>query len=877
MDCHRRPEEGKETLKLIDKALKVVGLGNARRFPPPTLHAIADGLLITSTKAEAWFVLGTSNSDTQTEANSDAELSRVIATCRKAISGRWCHLKIVWSRTDGETYEDEELDRIDSSDARARHIAARALRIDELDLPERVLLLGVEIETDRTRPEIAAAKTTALDAIGADARGVRRKELAYLLGIAQKIGRTLQQSDLRARLAPAELIAWGIGREMHRDAIAPRYGGIISGARLATLSRCRVEPWPDHLRFYDASGEMTAASAVITLSAFPEEMEVPGDGEWLKTLAEITRIDDDGVEIPVIADGSVRFRQLDTAESRKKVSETRRSAKEQRKSAEKASTGDVPQDITDTEDLMEQLDSELKSGGLSLVESHPRLVVTADSREELENRVEAVLAHYANIGITGEVSADEQRELWLETLMGDSVRVDDLGHVQDAAGFFGSWFWGGAAVGSKAGPAIGYLTGSTPGIVRNDITAGARRGDATTTFFGGRSGRGKTTAIMLSLLDAVADGAWATMLDFKGDSAGVVTTAQRLGFPASLVTIGAEHSGAADLFPALRASAEERDSAPLAVARQIALLAPPHLSHVAETAALAAANEVAKGPNPTTWAVVNVLAESEDSNRRELGQALLEIAATGLGATVCGPPSGTSALSQKPGLWVTQMPGLKLPSAETSPDSWDTTQRISLACMRGFIAHATAMSGSHELRALAKVIAIPEVHRLLRVADGRDFLDQTARMGRAFYTNLVLDSQDVHGVRSIEGLVEALSTVFMFQLTSPSQQDAAAELLGLPMGPDSRDLIRDIGMSGDPEKPIRHGHCIMRDYMENTATVQWDAPDAETLEELSTNPDATALPRRDVEPDDIAPEDEDDEAADETADEYADEYAPQGV
>src|SRR5699024_6654979 len=166
-----------DTLKLIDKALKVVGLGNARRFPPPTLHAIADGLLITSTKAEAWFVLGKSNSDTQTEANSDAELSRVIATCRKAISGRWCHPRIVWSRTDGETYETDELDRIDSSEARARHIAARALRIDELDLPERVLLLGVEIETDRTRPEIAAAKTTALDAIGADARGVRRKEI----------------------------------------------------------------------------------------------------------------------------------------------------------------------------------------------------------------------------------------------------------------------------------------------------------------------------------------------------------------------------------------------------------------------------------------------------------------------------------------------------------------------------------------------------------------------------------------------------------------------------------------------------------------------------------------------------------------------------
>lgn len=851
----------------------MIGLGNARRFPPPTYHAIADGLLITSTKAEAWFVLGTSNSDTQTEANSDAELSRVIATCRKAVSGRWCHLKIVWSHTDGQSYEQDELGRIDSDEARMRHVAARALRIDELDLPDRVLLLGVEIETDRTRPEIAAAKTTALDAIGADARGIRRKELAHLLGIAQKIGRTLQQSDLRARLAPAELIAWGISREFHRNPVAPRFGGIISGARLATLTRSRVEPWSDHLRFYDSAGNLSTVSAVVTLSAFPEEMVIPGDGEWLKTVAEITRIADDGEELPVVTDASVRFRALDKAESRKKVTDTRQLAKEQRKSAANASTGDVTSDVTDTEALMEELDGELKGGGLSLVESHPRLVVSADTYDDLQARVDAVIAHYANIGISAEVSADEQRELWLETLMGDTLRVDDLGHIQDAAGFFGSWFWGGAAVGSQNGPAIGYLTGSTPGIVRNDITEGARRGDATTTFFGGRSGRGKTTAIMLSLLDAVADGAWATMLDFKGDSAGVIATAQRLGFPAELTRVGSDHSGAADLFPALRASAEERESAPLAVARQIALLAPPHLSHLAETLALAAANEVARQPDPTTWAVCNLLADSDDPHRKELGQHLLEIAQTGLGATVCGKPTGHTALRQEPGLWVTQMPGLKLPSVATSPDTWDTTQRISLACMRGFIAHATAMSGSQQLRNMPKVIAIPEVHRLLRVADGQDFLDQTARMGRAFYTNQLLDSQDVSGVASIEGLVEALSTVFIFQLTSPKQQDAAAEILGLPVGPDSRSLIRDVGMSGDPEHPIRHGHCIMRDHMERTATVQWDAPDAETLAELSTNPDATAAPKHDAEPDDLAPEpeaDDDDEAT-------AAEYATQGV
>lgn len=847
-------------MKLFDKALKFVGLSSSRRWPTPSYHAIADGLVVTATKAEAWFTLGTSNTDTQTEAASDDELDRVIATCNKVLANKWCQVKVVWSKIDADQYEAEELERgerenIPNTQSRRDHIRARAQRIGDLDLPDRVLLLGVEIDSARGRPETAALVTEAQDAFGFDARGVRRKEIAYLMGLAQKIGRTLQHSDLRARLAPAELLAWDIARSNLRETVAPRHGGIIAGARLATLTQGRVEPYSDHLRFFGPDGTLTGFGAVLALSTFPEDMQVPGDGEWLKTLSEITQIADDGTEEPVIADGSVRFRPMDQSESRKKVNEVRTSAKEQRKSAENSSTGDVPQSIEDTEAIMGELDEQLRNGGLSFVEHHPRIFVTADTRDELSAKVDAIESHYAQIGIQASVSTDEQRELWLETLIGDSVRVDDLGHISDSVGFFGSWFWGGAYVGARSGPCIGYLTGTTPGLVRNDITGGHKRGDATTTLWGGRSGRGKTTAIMLSLLDAAADGAWATMLDFKGDSGGVVDTAHRLGIPAELTRIGGdEHSGAADVFRAMLRDPEQAASAPLQAARQINLLAPKTLKDIAETVALAAANKIAKTAEPSMWAVVQELLSSEDSRTTQLGQALLEMSRTGLGATVLGPPTENDALRREPGLWVIQMPGLQLPSAETSPDDWDATQKLSLAVMRGITAHSTAMSSSHQLRSLSKVIAIPEVHRMLRVSDGRDFLDTIARMGRAFGTDLVLDSQDVVGVASMEGLVEQLSTVFIFQLTSKFQQDAAAELLHLPPSEDTRKLIRDIGR-GDAEEPIRHGHCIMRDYNENAATMQWDFPDAQTMRELSTDSTATGAPDRDVEPDDLEPDD----------------------
>lgn len=871
-------------MKLFEKALKFVGLDNSRRWPAPAYHAIADGLVVTATKAEAWFMLGTSNTDTQTEAVSDDELERVIATCTKVLANRWCHLKIVWSKVDADQYEADEIARgeregIPDTEARRKHIRARAQRIQDLDLPDRILLLGVEIDTNRGRPEVAAIASDVQDAIGFDAKGVRRKEISYLMGLAQKIGRTLKQSDLRAQLAPAELLAWDIARSNLRETVAPRHGGIISGARLATVARGRVEPWPDHLRFYGSDGRLSGYGAVLVLSSFPEEMEVPGDGEWLKTLCEISQITDDGTEEPVIADASVRFRPMDQRESRKKVKDVRTSAKEQRQSAAKSSAGDVPEDVEDTEALAESLDKALKGGGLAFVEHHSRIFVSAPTWEELDARVDAVESHYAQIGIQASVSEDEQRELWLETLIGDAVRVQDLGHICDTVAFYGSWFWGGAHVGARTGPCIGYLTGSTPGLVRSDLTSGHKRGDATTTFFGGRSGRGKTTAIMLSLLDAAADGAWATMLDFKGDCGGVVTTAQRLGIPSGLITVGGQqHSGAGDIFRAMLRDPEQASSAPLRAAAQIKLLAPSHLSDIAETVALKAANRIAQSANASTWAVVQELVNDSDPRTAELGDALLEMSRTGLGATVLGQPTDSDALRREPGLWVIQMPGLELPSVETSPDEWTATEKLSLAVMRGFTAHSTAMSSSHQLRSLSKVIAIPEVHRMLRISDGRAFLDSVARMGRAFGTDLVLDSQDIVGVAAMEGLVEQLSTVYVFQLTSAPQQDAACELLHLPVSRDSRKLIRDIG-KGDSEHPIRHGHCIMRDFNEDAATVQWDFPDAQTMAELSTDSSATGAPAREVEPDDLDDEDQDtdtDTALDEDT-EPVEEREPEGA
>src|SRR5690625_5292547 len=171
------------------------------------------------------------------------------------------------------------------------------------------------------------------------------------------------------------------------------------------------------------------------------------------------------------------------------------------------------------------------------------------------------------MGITVGDGADDQKDLWLETLPGDHVRVNDLRHVADAELLFGSLFWGGSAVGPDEGPVQHWLTGSTPGFTRFDVTRSSRERDATTVAQFGLSGRGKSLAGLLMMLEQAFMGGWGLLLDFKGDMTGVVNVADEYGLPHSRTVIDENASGSLDLFGALA----DRDSAKEAVARLLQL------------------------------------------------------------------------------------------------------------------------------------------------------------------------------------------------------------------------------------------------------------------------------------------------------------------
>lgn len=830
-------------MRTAQRISNLLGLGGERGGPPPQYAALADGLIITETHAEAWLTLSSANTDLMSVADRDAQLDQADQALGRVLAGHDCHLRVLWSPLRADDYLHEAAGFFSAGDWEA-WAQMRVRRLEQIGMDTRHLLLGVRL-ADRTGPVRQAGARAVRGALGTGAPPVSRRELAGLSGQMRTLVRRLEVSPWRAEPAPVEALAWLVAREQHRTAPlpAPR-DGAITGAQIATLTRGRIEPFPDHLRIVGADGATAAWSAVLTMPGFPAALDTPGGGEWLRSLSEITYVppagdDEAGTRpVPVSPEASVRFRVLPKRDALRKVDRARKSAKEQRRSASQQSAGDPGRDIEATEAEMAELKVAISRDGVDLVDDHPRIVVTStESLEDLRARVDAVVAHYAGADIEVVTGEDEQRELWCEMQPGDRVRVPDVGHTRDVTALSASWFWGGARVGDTDGPIVGFLTGSTPGVVRLDVTAGSDAGDATTTAFLGRSGRGKSTAVAMCCLDAAFRGAFALILDFKGDLGGVVDAAAAHGLPARLVQTTSKFAGSADLFTLL----EGHEAAQVEVPAQLTIAAPPHLrARGAETPITRAVNAVIRGGGtPSTWRVVEYLRTMDDALGRETGEALYELAQTGLGAPFMGRPAeGTPLLTPEPGVWVVQMPGLSLPDAATHMDQWNPLQRLSVALMHSMLAYGVTTAGRRDLRGMRKVLAVPEVHVLTATRQGQAFLSYIARVGRALGTALLLDSQDAVALARIVGVVEQLRTVVGFQLTTEEEQNALCGLLGLPANAHTCAMIQAIGRL--PSGAVRHGHSIIRDAQWDAATAQWDIPSAELLAMLDTSPKASA-------------------------------------
>lgn len=827
----------------LESFRNTLGLNAERSAPMPIHELITDGLLFTQTAAEAWFTVGVQNLDTASETAWDASLDSVKRAVLLAAGERECMLRVMWSEYSGAEYVESVKD-LYAAEGWGRGLEwaqAYGAKIDALNLPRRTVMLGIKL-ADRTSATKRLMRR-AEGATGFTPDPVPDAEIADNMAMARKMQKVLGASPLAVELASAEQIAWMLTRESGRAKAKIPTRGTVQGAALGHLLSSKMMPYPDHVQLLDEHGETVLWKAILPVVSVPEELTAPGNADWLEILSRIVKVQEvpseygiDFVQVPVRADVSVRFHAMTRQSARKTVNSARKLAKEQRRSAAKQSAEEPPEEILEAEAANAQLLTEINKGGTFLVEQSTRVIVTGTSREDLEDNVEAVIAALADEDIILARGEDEQRDLWLENVPGDVRRVTDLNHVQTDNAFFGSFFWAGSQCGDEEGGMSGFVHGTTVDLFRSSVLSAGERGDTTSVLFAGRSGRGKTTAMMLEILSNMMERpSWCAMFDWKGDTGGAALVAQRFGIPASVVELGSAHSGAADLFRSL-----PLEDAPDAVQSMLMLQAKePQLAAIAPSASLRYALEEAENAAvPSTWGVIQRMSKSEDPRVQQFAAYLGDLAKTPIGRIVMGPPTGEVGFTADPGLRIVQAAGLSIPAAEIPLTEWDGKQRLSVALIQGITGVALRMSSAKDLRSMRKAVAVPEVHILLRATGGANFLDQVARMGRAYNTSLLYDTQDCTSILSMPGLVEQLHGVRLFQFVSTAQQDAGAELLGLGPSPELQARILALGLDETDSRKTAKGRALVRDSAGQVAEVQFTFPSDEVQALLSTDPNA---------------------------------------
>lgn len=818
---------------MLNKLHSLLGASPALSQPAPHYQLITDGLVVAERRAQAWFDLAPTSTQMNTSEESDVQLYLAIAAAKRVLADYTCQIKIVWSLTESTEYVE---DAQDFTLPQAMEWAwSRAQSIDSWALPKRHVLLGVDLE-ERTDPLIVRAINQAASWVNSDVRSVPKSEIAYLEKKMRTIGANLERSIFHATPAPLETLAWMIGRESHRQTTALPKARTLTGATLAALSAGRIVPWRDHLRIYAHSGQECAYAAMLAFTAFPEEMDTNSGGAWLLECSNITRgdVEDPTRIVDVLPEASVRFHFNSPAQALKQVEKVRQSAKEQRREAAKTSAEETSLDVAMSEAEMVELASQIRRGTCELVSFWPILTITEATLPELHASVEATINHYANLGISVELLSDQQGEAWASTLPCDLARIIDYYHVCDAQAFFGSQFWGASIVGEPNGPAIGYTTGATRQIVRFNPTSHPLLGDSATTLVTGRSGRGKTTALQLFALDAAAQGAWVCVIDYKGDlnndEGGLVAAAHSMGINARRIDMGENQAGTCDL---LRVMDEE--DALIYAHSQLMLLISQSLCQQADPILKDAITSLIRsGQARSTAALIRQLEESPDETSRRVARELASMEHDSLGRLIVGEAGGGVHLDGAPGIHLLQFPKIDLPDASLPFEQWSLAHKISAAIARGVLAWINALSRDSSMRHLRKLVLVPEAHLFTANSEAASFLVRVARMGRAYHLAQVLDSQDPSSLAAYEGIIEQVTTAFCFSQNTPSQQDAAAMLLGLNPSSMTRAAIGTVSVDADGQ--VRHGHCLMRDRLGQVATVQIAIPTRQVAAMLSTTP-----------------------------------------
>jgi len=687
------------------------------------------------------------------------------------------------------------------------------------------------------------AYRTSEQALGVTDEAVSAGEIARWREQAERLGRSLAGSALRARHATSEEIAWLFRHTLSGSAGDPPPSAVRrrkwGPGEIEALLEGQVHNGRTLLHLEQPAGESWAA--FLSFSRFPDVMSFPDGEPWLHFA--------DSLPFPV--EVSSRMKLISPAKASKDVGRRLAHARDMDAHIREAGV-DLPLALAEQLEAARMLEHGITKERLPFVYGWHRLSVAAPTRELCQRRTEALVEHYRDIGIDVVNSTGDQFSLLRESLPGERVHLSSYvqrqplytiaGGVPTATVALGDMPAGGHAGAEKrgepeqswVGPYIGETLGRARSIVHFDPLLAAVRNRPTAVAITGEPGGGKTTLALLLILQLALRGVTVAAIDPKGDAEPLVQVLTARGRKARVLPLGSAAPGLLDPF-----SFGDELAARRTMATETLRLLLPRMSEERESAMVQAVAAVAGRDRPSLGKVVRHLEASTDPASKNLGAVLHSMSEMRL-ARLCFSPTAGQRIDAEGWTTVFTLAGLTLPDASVRREDFSYEQRLSVALLYLVSQFARRLLNGMDRRT-PKAIFLDEAWAITSTPEGAKLVPEVSRMGRSRNTALILVSQNAGDLLS-EQVTNCISSVFAFRSSERVEVGNVMALLGVENSADHQAVLRGLG----------NGECIFRDLEGRAGRIGIDLISDEMRRWLDTNPTrgrlTDAVPAAAVEP-----------------------------
>lgn len=562
------------------------------------------------------------------------------------------------------------------------------------------------------------------------------------------------------------------------------------------------------------------------ITRFNDTNDFPGS-EWLYHIQR-------NLDFPCVV--SIRSHHKDNERVLKELSDKRLEYNDQNDEAKKAGVS-VDMSVQRNEKGVMLLEDYFQRSGYPSYVSSFVIRVNAESIETLDNRtgdLEDLLRRY---GIKVLSPFGEQPFLYMETLPGSKAMNDDYKCETDPRMLAGMMFGATTSIGDNMGFAIGETEQKKDVFIYPELASKSLEGVETafnsiSALVAGATGFGKSVLMNLITMLSVLSGAYALVIDPKGDRKG-----WKKGLPyipkkyIRIWELGTDSRDKGSLDPF-------RTSPDIAQGRKVAenifaYLIDAKIGEIKYSFIAEAMRHAQEQPEPCVGIAIDYLKEMHKNPPKDINNQrfndldeLVRVLDTFLQeefiSLLIGHPGEdyTTLEIDKP-LQVLMIENLELPNAEKSPKEYTTEEKISTGIMISITSFAQQFMFNND-RTRHKVILQDEASVIDKNDHGRKLMDFIVRQGRYYTTTLLKGSQNASDHSND---LANLGMKFCFALKTTEEAEKMLEYYSLPVTTSNVEKLKN----------LPKGYCLFQDVFGRTDVMRVNVMFKQVLEAFDTS------------------------------------------